>query len=797
MSVLQLVADWLSTSPEPFLLVLDNADNMQDWWPNKYLSNVSGSAASKSLADYLPHCEDIGQTLITSRDSRIALRLAKHSKPIGVQPMSREDARQLFLSKAEGDVDEYPIEEVDALVQALDNIPLAISHAAAFIEENPITISEYLEAIENDDAEEFLEEELHDTRRDQDSFNSIFRTWKLSFDQLQIQKPSAADLLLLLSMLDRQSIPKFLLKGTDEFRRELTTALGTLQSFSLLILRANKASFQLHRLVHRFVQSAARRTGTTDRWRAAALKCVSAAYPVEIGAAEYDLCESLNPHVLTLINHTYSDDNANLDLAHLLCWSADFAIEKNQFSLATERAKRSLDIFQRLVPESDGRRASATWLYGRLLYYEAKSEKDMDTAATILEESLRISSYPTMNYAETAFELAFLYFDLNKEAMSLEMGKASYECWKAIEGPSSKRTLDNLHDYALGLGLFGHEKEAIAKWNEVLALCPSSGDTSDETRKVFELRSLASIAEFSDDPAMAEVLYRQVIQLCGAIYNEHHVHIFDYRLCHSEQVLRQGRCKEAAELGRSIFESCQQGSEWQVRASSLQIMAECCKLQHDLTGEETQRHAIVQLHERILGRSHAATIAAVEACSHCYMRNGKLTAANALWLEVVAWRNSKLGHTHTDTVRAVECQGICAVAQGRYEDAEALFLEALGRQAIADPRLLGNLCVALEKQGKWDALEVKSRQALQICRAGNDGRDENLQLTDEQVALEALVTALEHQDKMDEALSLRARNFDTEQTELSAKSMRGVCVEPPLPLPRRLGRKIHPRTWSA
>ena len=71
--------------------------------------------------------------------------------------------------------------------------------------------------------EAFLDEEVNDRRRDEESVDSIFRTLKLSYDQIKQQKPWPADPLCFFAMLDRQSVPKFLLKVP-----EVTTYLNVL-----------------------------------------------------------------------------------------------------------------------------------------------------------------------------------------------------------------------------------------------------------------------------------------------------------------------------------------------------------------------------------------------------------------------------------------------------------------------------------------------------------------------------------------------------------------------------------------
>lgn len=295
--------------------------------------------------------------LITTRDNRVASRLTKEAKPIAVQPMSNDEAKLLFLSKLGGEESNFDEAEVRGLLEALDHIPLAVSQAAAFIEGNGASIADYTNALRGEDAEEFLHEELDDPRRDEESVNSVFRTWKLSHDQIKQQKARAAELLSLLAMLDRQSAPKSLLKVP-----EVTTSLGVLQSFNLVSTRAGLQSVQIHRLVQRFVQLSLQRDGPSQKWQATALACVSKDYPTEIGVAEWPMCDALAPHVHVITRYKYKTMEARLDLAHLLCWAADFDIERGMYIQALERAEQSLKIFRQLVDEQDERLAAATWL---------------------------------------------------------------------------------------------------------------------------------------------------------------------------------------------------------------------------------------------------------------------------------------------------------------------------------------------------------------------------------------------------------------------------------------------------
>lgn len=721
----------------------------------------------------IPDDSDNIQVLITTRDMRVAGRLVRKGTPIAVEPMSSEEAQMLFLSKLGREKAGADEAEIQRLVEELDNLPLAVSQAAAFIEQSKISIQKYTDTLQGAGAEEYLNEELDDSRRDEQSVNSVFRTWKISYEQIKEQQIRAAELLCLLAMLDRQSIPRDLLKMP-----EVTTSLTVLMSFNLVTARVGEESFQIHRLVQRFVQHSLQRDNETQKWQEMALACVANDYPTEIGVAEWPQCDALAPHVHVLTAYNYQAMNARLDLAHLLCWAADFDIERGMYKQALQRASESLQIFRELASERDQRLAAATWLCGRLRYYQAQHSSDLDAAAELLQQALSISTYPSLNFAESAFELAHLNYDRCNAKACLEMGKASFECWKDLEGPDSVRTLDNMHDYALELAMLGYEEHGIAIWQEILERCPAS-DASEDTKTVFTYRSMASIAEFQGDAAVAEIFYAKLITLCEAMYNSDHIHVFDYRLSHAEQMMRQGKLKEAAQLSRAILASSTNTFEWQITACCLQTVAECCRLKACHGFEESFRRSALDLHEKKLGSHHRDTINAQEALAECYHNNAKFPEAKELYQSVISWRRIKLGPTHSDTLRAIECLGLCHAHHGHNAEAEVLFVEAIGRQSDVDGRLLDNLYSCLWSQGKWKKLESWSKQA--------NGPS----------AHHSLSTALEQQGKREQALEVRARSLTMEAQEAAAPAARPVLRRPPVRDDRRFGRMIHPRTWSA
>ena len=167
-------------------------------------------------------------------------------------------------------------------------MPLAISQAAAYINQRAsrITVAEYLNDFYRSDSSQanLLNRDAGDLRRDNSVSNSIFITWKMLFDQIRKERPSAARLLSLMSFFDRQGIPEFLLrKDSDDeddstyIRRiimseldngnpyqdtvnmnrnlrnnrnqEFEDDISTLVSYSLITTAAVGNMFEMHRLV--------------------------------------------------------------------------------------------------------------------------------------------------------------------------------------------------------------------------------------------------------------------------------------------------------------------------------------------------------------------------------------------------------------------------------------------------------------------------------------------------------------------------------------------------------------------
>ena len=135
--ILHLVYNWLSDERNGrWLIILDNADDDRVFSTTSAESDgvAIGAEASREAApleSFLPQSPN-GWILVTSRDLVTAVNLTGTSRNvIQVEPMAEEDA--LMLLKTRVSVSDAFEDDAKALVQTLEYIPLAVTHAAAYL----------------------------------------------------------------------------------------------------------------------------------------------------------------------------------------------------------------------------------------------------------------------------------------------------------------------------------------------------------------------------------------------------------------------------------------------------------------------------------------------------------------------------------------------------------------------------------------------------------------------------------------------------------------------------------------
>lgn len=159
--------------------------------------------------------------------------------------MNESQGLQLLRNKL---LDTVTKEEGVELLHALDYIPLAITQAAAYINQRTrMTILGYLNKIRANDKTRgnLLNWDLGDLRRDESASNSVVITWQMLFNRIRQERSSAADLLSLMSFFNPQGILELILRRYSKTAARLASediadsiSADTLRAYSLVTVTA-------------------------------------------------------------------------------------------------------------------------------------------------------------------------------------------------------------------------------------------------------------------------------------------------------------------------------------------------------------------------------------------------------------------------------------------------------------------------------------------------------------------------------------------------------------------------------
>ncbi|KAF3051386.1 hypothetical protein E8E11_011012 [Didymella keratinophila] len=220
--VKKLVRDALSSADSSrWLMIVDNADDHDVLLANATESN----GTSSRLSDYLPR-SDKGAILFTTRSRKMAHTLTSGAM-LALSTLDNAGTKELLSRRLITQPSHNDDASIEGLLNLLTHLPLAIVQAAAFMNSNDVSVTAYVQLLQEADAEnELLSESFVDQGRYEGLDSTIANTWHISFEQIRKYDPSAAELLSLIACIDRVNIPQSLLARNMPLVQQ-TKALGT------------------------------------------------------------------------------------------------------------------------------------------------------------------------------------------------------------------------------------------------------------------------------------------------------------------------------------------------------------------------------------------------------------------------------------------------------------------------------------------------------------------------------------------------------------------------------------------
>ena len=588
-------------------MVLDSADDL-DLFFMKSSKDVKQDVKPQ-MSRFIPR-SSLGTVIITTRDKRVAERLADRQPPVQVLPMSGLEAQDLLRSKLPEDL-ALDATEVAELVNGLGNLPLAISQAAAFITENSMDLGQYLEAFKSDvsQIQDLLSEDLGDHRRYSDSESSILRTWKLSFDQISKQQPRAVEILSLMAVLDRNAVPKSLLMKDSERVIDFTLALGILQAFSLIVPEKD-SKFGLHRLVQLSTQRWLELQDSLERWQEIALRAISTHFP--LGNYEnWRQCETLSPHAQVVIRYEYRSDSCLIERAKVLHNLARFDDQQSRYALAHARYTEVITARKRLLGVEDPDTLESICMYGQLLFHESK--------------------YPD---AEKAL----------RESLS------GREALLGAEHPDTIMNLGHLAEVVRGQCRY-EEAEAIY----LRTLKGKEEDLSDDLIAMQNMDNLGSVLRDAERLEEAEIWVHRAFMARERVTGQNSLPTLG-SVSHLALIFRlRGNFDAAETMNKRALAGFEKtlGREHHFTLRSLDDLSVVFRCQSKLHAAEEQNRRALKGLSKVLGPSHRRTLASTKHLALILQFQSRYTDSEVLLKSVIEAQERQLGPHSPETLESL------------------------------------------------------------------------------------------------------------------------------------------------
>ncbi|RYP45487.1 hypothetical protein DL768_008173 [Monosporascus sp. mg162] len=722
-SVLPLVKTWLQEECRRWLIILDSADDTELFFGQS--DNASGNDAT--LAQFLPECSH-GALLVTTRNKQAGVKLTKGTHLIEVGRMTEDECQDL-LRKRLGDISP-PSDDLSTLSKRLECLPLALAQAAAFIQENSITVQEYLDLQGESDQSliDLLSEEFETIGRDSETPRAVAQTWMLSFQQIQRQHALAGRLLSFMSLLDYQGVPKEFLShysGCSKF--ELVKALGILKAFSLVV-EEKGSSFDMHRLVHLVTRKWLAKQGTTDEFRKHTLLTVSQMFPWGGDFENQMTCSAYLPHA----NAVLQLEDGGLEVweeeakALLLDNMAGYLLFKGNGKDAEKMCKIAMEIKRRV------------W--------------GAEHPSTLTSMGNLVSAYMAQGQWEEAEKLSVQVIETRKTKL----------------GADDPETLTSMGNLASAFCNQGRWEEAEKLGVQVMEMSKTKLG-ADHPDTLTSMNNLVWTYSSQGRWEEAEKLGVQVIEMSETKLGADHPDTLTSMANLASTYMEQGRWEEAEKLSVQVMETfkIKLGADHPFTLTSMGNLASTYRGQARWEEAEKLNIQVMETRKTKLGADHPDTLISMDNLALTYTKQGRLEEAEKLGMQVIEISKTKLGADHPSTLTSMGNLASTFWNQGRWEEAEKLIMQVietfktkLGEDHPSTLTSMANLASTYWKQDRWEEAEKLSVQVIETFKT-KLGEDHPSTLT----SMANLILSYMQQDRWEEAEKLCVQVMETRKTK--------------------------------
>ena len=666
--ILKMAHDWLREHDGTWLMILDDLDNI-DIFPEKWETcpDSQGSGADVevqlSILAFIPRSEN-GSILITSRNKAAALELVERNECVVVEPMTELQAVELF----EKSLGEFGADEpVAELAAAVDYIPLAIMQAGSYICErrSRCSVQHYLTKFRENDSRRasLLRKEGGQSRRDGRAKSAILITWQISFDQINNSRPSAANLLSLMSFCDRRGIAENLIKRISQSNQETISRkedrsnkdqeishedddgesgsvsdfaiddqfeqdMQTLQDYAFAKLEGGRI-YRMHALVQLAVQRWLVLKQDFELWHQYYIHALSKECAKK-GYENQGAWRVLFPHARAAMTQR-PNERSLLDWASVLHRAAQYALENRdiaEISCISQMAEKALEVRETLLGHEHGYTLSSLLSVSRVYRLDGRSKE---------AEEMQLKAFETSQKRFGPGNSFTLHCETNLASTRLDLGNHK-ESETQLEDilAMKQKSLGMEHSstiYSMKYLAKTYEKQRRLEEAEKLyvsAIGAGQKEPGKTHPAVFDcLGSLALLHYHRRRYKEAEELLCQALDIGQKTFCKEHPKLLGASYYLAKTYQKQGRTEEAEELHTEVL-SLRRISLGNTHSHTLSSFHHLTKLYMNKKSwdkAEDLQVSLMNTSERMLGKEHRVTLLAMYHIALIWKELGRITEA--------------------------------------------------------------------------------------------------------------------------------------------------------------------------
>jgi tetratricopeptide (TPR) repeat protein len=674
------VKNWFHGRDGRWLLVFDSADAIDD----------KDDAGYIDLKHYFPTAPSV-HIIVTTRSSKAKGMTRLSSVKVG--SMELLEAVELFSVCSEHNRTAHENQaKIEAIVQELGCLALAITLAGSYVAEMHLELDEYLEEYRQrrkDLLGEVPESLIHEYSE------SVLTTWESSFQAITKRNTEASRLLTLLAFIhyddilldlfeparnttpedgtndkdlnDNQSLWQLALSSQKPVDMHMIKqAFRVLESFSLIQWKKDQRSHAIHKLVHTWAYE---RLDHQEHVTFCLAALVLLATAVENWPADPQSKTRLIPHLM-----------------------ANFGIVSHVYRIVDSDNRPILDLFGII----------SGFLNGAGRWTEVCAVETFQ-----LNQTKNLYGCDHVDTLSVMSNLAATLGDQGKLKEAASMKKEVLEKRRRILGDEHPDTLSAMNNLANTLGQQGKLEEAASIQKKVLEkrIRILSDEHPDTLSAMSNLANTLGEQGQLDETASIQ---REVLEKRRRILSDEHPDTLKAMNNLANTLSEQGQLDEAASIQREVLEKRRRilGDEHPSTPSAMSNLAATLSNQGKLDEAASMKKEVLEKRRRILGDEHPNTLSAMSNLAATLSNQGKLDEAASIQKKVMEKRIRILGDEHPNTLSAMSNLAATLGEQGQLDEAVSMKKEVLEkrRKILGDEhpdtlKAMNNLAVSLAQMG--------------------------------------------------------------------------------------------------